>query len=146
MTKNNDQPCAQKDDQTARAIAMLEAANLRVTAQRLALLCLLTRDGHCHMTAEALFEKASAAGNKVSLATVYNTLRTLTRAGLLKQVAMDTDKIYFDTNTEEHHHIYDETTGVLTDLPASALAGVHLPSLPAGVSVKSIDLVVRVCS
>lgn len=138
---------ADYDNKARRAIAMLEKAGLRATAQRVLLASLLYGNGeHRHVTAEQLYEEAFSARGKVSLATVYNTMRALCKVGLLRQVTADAARIYFDTNTRDHHHIYDESTGKLTDIDAAVLEGITLPPLPAGAQLEGVDLIVRVRS
>ncbi len=121
----------------------LETAGLRPTRQRVALAHLLFRSGCRHVTAEALHGEAEASGAQVSLATVYNTLRAFTDAGLVRQVAVDGARVFFDTNTDAHHHFLDEATGELTDIPADDVAITHLPQPPAGRAVARVDVIVR---
>lgn len=121
----------------------LEAAGLRPTRQRVALAAALFRAGCRHVTAEALHSEVEAAGAPVSLATVYNTLRAFTDAGLVRQVAVDGARVFFDTNTDAHHHFLDEASGELTDIPADHVAITQLPPPPAGRAVARVDVVVR---
>ena len=86
----------------------LKSAGLRPTRQRVALGVLLFRDGDRHVTAEMLHDEAVRDQIPVSLATVYNTLHQFTEAGLLREVAIEGSKTYFDTNTSDHHHFYYE--------------------------------------
>ena len=89
----------------------LTAAGLRPTRQRLALARLLFDSGDRHVTAEQLHQQAVGNGVKVSLATVYNTLNQFTASGLLREVAVDSRRSYFDTNTELHHHFFQSGYG-----------------------------------
>src|SRR5690242_20957339 len=86
--------------------SMLRDVGLRPTRQRMALGWILFAKGDRHLTAEMLYEEASKAKVPVSLATVYNTLHQFTEVGLLRQVAVDGSKTYFDTNVSEHHHFF----------------------------------------
>lgn len=127
-----------------RAERWLSAAGLRPTRQRRALAALLVGDGrHRHVTAERLFDAAREAGAAVSLATVYNTLKSFTEAGLLTEIAVDGARSYFDTRTEDHPHFYWEEDGRLTDAPADSVAFSQLPDVPAGMEVSKIDVVIR---
>lgn len=127
-----------------RAERWLSGAGLRPTRQRRALAELLVGDGrHRHVTAESLFEAAIGAGAKVSLATVYNTLKCFTEAGLLIEIAVDGARSYFDTRTEEHPHFFWEEDGVLTDAPVDSIAFARLPDAPEGMEVSKVDVVVR---
>ena len=124
----------------------LRSAGLRPTRQRVALAQLLFRAGDRHVTAEELHEEADDIQFQVSLATVYNTLNQFTTAGLLREVAIDGTKTYFDTNTSNHYHFYLEDQGELIDIPTSDLKVVGLPDAPEGTSVSGIDVIVRLSS
>lgn len=128
-----------------RAMAWLSGAGLRPTRQRLSLAELLVGDGqNRHVTAESLYEASGKSGASVSLATVYNTLRCFTEAGLLAEITVDGTRSYFDTRTDEHAHFYWEETGALTDAPRDAVAFAKVPEAPDGVEISRIDVVVRV--
>ncbi len=134
-------------ERTRRAGRWLAGAGLRPTRQRLALAGLLIGDGrNRHVTAEGLFEAAGRAGVSVSLATVYNTLRSFTEAGLTVEITVDGTRSYFDTRTDDHAHFFWEDTGDLTDAPPGAVAFARLPDPPAGADIARIDVVIRVRS
>lgn len=122
---------------------MLRGAGLRPTRQRLALADILFAKGDRHVTAETLHEEALANAVPVSLATVYNTLHQFTGAGLLREVAVEGSKTYFDTNTSNHYHFFCEHDGVLTDIAVGELAVDGLPEPPEGMEVSRIDVLVR---
>ena len=122
---------------------MLRTAGLRPTRQRVELAQLMYGAGDRHMSAESLHAEASAAGIKVSLATVYNTLNQFTGAGLLREVAIEGHKTYFDTNTSNHYHYYIEHEGALSDIPADDVRVVGLPEAPDGMEIKRVDVIVR---
>ncbi|UYV38567.1 transcriptional repressor [Rhodobacteraceae bacterium D3-12] len=127
-----------------RGGAWLADAGLRPTRQRITLAALLVGDGqHRHVTAESLFESVRDAGEKVSLATVYNTLRAFCDAGLLSEITVDGTKSYFDTNTTEHPHFYWEDTGTLTDAATERMQITNLPDAPNGAEIASVDVVIR---
>lgn len=122
----------------------LTGAGLRPTRQRVALAALLVGDGqNRHVTAESLFEAASEAGEKVSLATVYNTLSAFCDAGLMREITVDGSKSYFDTNMSDHPHFFWEETGTLSDAPAAELEISRLPEAPEGVEIAKVDVVIR---
>ena len=123
--------------------ARLHAAGLRPTRQRLALARLLFA-GDRHVTAESLHEEAIRARVPVSLATVYNTLHQFTEAGLLREVAVDGTRTYFDTNTTDHHHFYVEGEDAVLDIPGVPMAVAGLPEAPDGLEIVRVDVVVRV--
>jgi Fur family iron response transcriptional regulator len=122
---------------------MLREVGLRPTRQRLALGWLLFAKGDRHLTAEALHEEAVHARFPVSLATVYNTLHQFTEVGLLREVAVDGSKTYFDTNSSEHHHFYVEGDNNLVDIPGAELLVDKLPAAPEGYEIARVDVVVR---
>ena len=100
----------------------LARGGLRPTRQRLALAALLVGDGqNRHVTAEGLFAAAAQSGEKVSLATVYNTLRAFCAAGLLNEIVVDGARSYFDTRLDDHPHFYWEDSHALTDAPLQDL-------------------------
>lgn len=130
--------------QSASAIAdMLRRAGLRPTRQRLALGILMFGGGDRHFTAEALHEEAVARGQRVSLATVYNTLHQFKRAGLLRELAIEGAKAYFDTNTSNHSHFYVEREGRLMDIEGAGLRIHGLPEPPEGMHISHVDVIVR---
>ncbi|HEY2071017.1 MAG TPA: Fur family transcriptional regulator [Rhizomicrobium sp.] len=126
------------------AATRLKEAGLRPTRQRIALAGLLFRHGDRHLTAESLHEEAGRAGHGLSLATVYNTLNQFTEVGLLRQVAIDGTRSYFDTNTGDHQHFYCEDDGTLIDIPGEIIAVAGVPTPPKGMAVDRVDVVVRV--
>jgi Fur family iron response transcriptional regulator len=122
---------------------MLRDVGLRPTRQRMALGWILFAKGDRHITAEMLYEEANKAKVPVSLATVYNTLHQFTDVGLLRQVAVDGSKTYFDTNVTEHHHFFVEGENDLLDIPHTDVVVGKTPSPPEGYEVARIDVVVR---
>ncbi len=122
---------------------MLLGANLRPTRQRMLLGALLFGRGDRHVTAESLHAEAVASGEHVSLATVYNALHQFKVAGLLRELAIEGSKAYFDTNTSNHNHFYLETEGRLMDIPGPGIRVDGVPLPPEGLEIKHIDVVVR---
>jgi Fur family iron response transcriptional regulator len=121
----------------------LRRVGLRPTRQRVSLGWLLFGKGDRHITAEMLFEEAGRARVPVSLATVYNTMHQFTEAGLLRQLAVDGAKAYFDTNPTEHHHFFLEEEGELVDMPSSGISVADLPQPPEGMEVAGVEVIVR---
>ncbi len=122
---------------------LLRRAGLRPTRQRIALATLLFGAGDRHVTAEMLHEEAVRAGERVSLATVYNTLHQFKRAGLLREIAIGGQRAYFDTNTSNHNHYFIEADGKLMDIPGDGIRVDGLPEPPENLKVSHIDVVVR---
>ena len=123
--------------------SMLRDVGLRPTRQRMALGWILFAKGDRHLTAEMLYEEASKAKVPVSLATVYNMLHQFTDVGLLRQVAVDGSKTYFDTNTTSHHHFFVEGENALVDIPGAEQIVGKMPDAPTGYEVARVDVIVR---
>ena len=123
--------------------AKLKEVGLRPTRQRMSLGWILFAKGDRHLTAEMLYEEATQAGVPVSLATVYNTLHQFTDAGLLRPVAVDGSKTYFDTNSTQHHHFFVEGENALLDIPDRDVVVGTTPVPPEGYEIARIDVVVR---
>ena len=123
--------------------AMLREVGLRPTRQRMSLGWILFAKGDRHVTAEMLYEEATRAKVPVSLATVYNTLHQFTEVGLLRQVAVDGSKTYFDTNASDHHHFFVEGENALVDIPNADVIVGQDPDRPHGYEVARVDVVVR---
>ena len=123
--------------------AMLREVGLRPTRQRMALGWILFGKGDRHLTAEMLYEEATRAKVPVSLATIYNTLHQFTEVGLLRQVAVDGTKAYFDTNVTAHHHFFVEGEDELLDIPDAEVLVGKTPTPPEGFEIARIDVVVR---
>jgi Fur family transcriptional regulator, iron response regulator len=123
--------------------AMLRKVGLRPTRQRMALGWILFGKGDRHLTAETLYEEATRAKVPVSLATIYNTLHQFTQAGLLRQVAVDGSKTYFDTNASAHHHFFVEGEDALMDIPHAEVIVGRPPIPPEGYEIARVDVIVR---
>ena len=118
-------------------------AGLRPTRQRVALAQLLFAKGDRHLSAEELHEEAQLAGVPVSLATVYNALHQFTNAGMLRILAVEGSKTYFDTNTSDHHHYFVEGENRVYDIEGTAVKVMNLPEPPEGMEIANVDIVVR---
>jgi Fur family transcriptional regulator, iron response regulator len=118
-------------------------AGLRPTRQRIALAEMLFAKGNRHLSAEELHEEAQSAGVAVSLATVYNALHQFTEAGLLRILAVEGARTYFDTNTSDHHHFFIEEENLVLDMDIGAVSLADLPEPPEGMEIANVDIVVR---
>ena len=122
----------------------LAKGGLRPTRQRVILARRLIGDGkNRHVTAESLFAVSNDHADKVSLATVYNTLRAFCDAGLMREITVDGTKSYFDTNMSDHPHFYWEDSAELVDAPAEQLKIAVLPDAPDGAEIAKVDVVIR---
>ena len=121
----------------------LAKSGLRPTRQRRVLAQLLFSGLDRHVTAEELHQEALAAGAAISLATVYNTLNQFTAANLLREVAIEGAKTYFDTNTADHFHFYFEREGTLMDIKDPDVTVEGLPAAPQGKRISRVDVIIR---
>ncbi|MDO9417621.1 iron response transcriptional regulator IrrA [Pararhizobium sp.] len=121
----------------------LRRQGLRPTRQRIALADILFAKGDRHLTVEELHEEAVQAGVPVSLATVYNTLHQFTEAGLLRVLAVESARTYFDTNVSDHHHFFVEGDNEVLDIPVNNISIGNLPEPPEGMEIAHVDVVIR---
>lgn len=127
----------------ARILATLKAAKLRPTRQRIALGALLFSGAHRHVTADELQRDAASANISLSLATVYNTLNQFAEAGLIRRVAVEGGRAYFDTDVGDHQHFYIEGEGAIIDVPPGTVRFGMLPKPPDGYQISHVDVVIR---
>jgi Fur family iron response transcriptional regulator len=122
----------------------LRALGMIPTRQRLEIARLLLERPQ-HLSAEQLLARLRERGSRgVSKATVYNTLGLFARVGLVREVIADPTRIFYDSNTRPHHHLFDEDTGELTDLDPGVVDVTGLPQVPEGVEVSGVEVIVRV--
>ena len=124
----------------------LRSSGLRPTKQRILIAKnLFERDKTFHFTVETLNREINKKGReKISLATVYNTVEAFTKAGHIKQILTSKSKSYFDTNMKSHHHFYDEETRELTDIDYKKVKLSKVPTPPKGKRIKNLEVVIRV--
>ncbi len=124
--------------------ARLRDAGVTPTRQRMEIAQILFERPQ-HLCAEQLLARLrEGTGRTVSKATVYNTLGLFARVGLVREVIADPSRVFYDSNTSEHHHVFDEETGRLTDLDPGLVDVASLPPLPDGMEVAGVDVIVRV--
>ena len=129
-------------------ISKLREAGLRPTKQRVKICeVLFNREKTFHFTISDLAKKISEDLNeKISLATVYNTVHHLEKKGYLKEIAINSDKSYFDTNTSAHHHFYDEDTHELIDCDQSDIDTINIKNNFTGKKINSVEVLIKVAS
>ncbi len=129
-------------------IEKLRETGLRPTKQRVKICeVLFNRDKTFHFTINDLVKKISEElKEKISLATVYNTVHALQKKGYLKEISINSDKSYFDTNTTVHHHFYDEDTHQLIDCDENEIENVNVKNNITGKKINSVEVLVRVAS
>ncbi|MBD1108932.1 transcriptional repressor [Pelagibacterales bacterium SAG-MED50] len=132
----------------ANFIDKLREARLRPTKQRVKICELLfNREKTFHFTINDLVKKISEDLNeKISLATVYNTVHAFVKKGYLKEIAINSDKSYFDTNTSTHHHFYDEDTHELIDCEQNNIDSINIKNNITGKKINSVEVLIKVAS
>ena len=126
-----------------QAISKLAKNSIRPTKQRMILAKLLFENGDRHISAEELFEEVKKEDRKISLATIYNTLKQFTNIGLLKELVVDQNKSIYCTNHDAHYHLYIEDECKIIDIPQKNI-NLNIPEIPACLSLHNIDIIVRV--
>ncbi len=123
----------------------LRTSGLRPTKQRILIAKnLFERDKTFHFTVETLNNEINSRGKeRVSLATIYNTVEAFTKAGHIKEILTSKSKSYFDTNMKSHHHFYDEETKELTDIDYNLVKLSKVPKAPKGKKIKNLEVVIR---
>ena len=129
-------------------IEKLRELGLRPTKQRVKICeALFNREKTFHFTINDLVKMISQEMNeKISLATVYNTVHAFEKKGYLKQISINSDKSYFDTNTSVHHHFYDEDTHELIDCGENDIDFINVKKNITGKKINSVEVLVRVAS
>jgi len=129
-------------------IIRLRSSGLRPTKQRLAICkVLFDRKDTFHFTIDNLKKKIEKnTKHKVSLATVYNTIHAFKNNGYLKEISLQGNKTFFDTNTTPHHHFYDQDTGDLMDIKNEDIFISKLPSAPKGKKISEVEVTLKVAN
>ena len=129
-------------------VGKLREIGLRPTKQRVKICELLfLREKTFHFTINDLVKKISAEmSEKISLATVYNTVHAFQKKGYLKEIAINSDKTYYDTNTSIHHHFYDEETNELIDCNENDIDSINVKKNIPGKKIKSVEVLIKVAS
>ena len=129
-------------------IDRLRTSGLRPTKQRLTICkVLFDRKDTFHFTIDNLKKIIKKnTKSKVSLATVYNTVHAFKNSGYLKEISLQGNKTFFDTNSTRHHHFYDQDTGVLMDIKNEDISVSKLPSAPKGKKIKEIEVIVSIAN
>jgi len=124
----------------------LRNSGLRPTKQRLKICeVLFNTEKTFHFTVNDLSKIISEKLNqKISLATVYNTVHAFKKKGYLKEISMNSEKTYFDTNTSHHHHFFDSSTKELTDLSDDQVEKIKINKALPGKKISSVEILVKV--
>ena len=126
-----------------KAVKTLENHNIRPTKQRMVLAKILFEKGQRHVSAEELFDEVKQDDRKISLATIYNTLKQFSSLGLIREIVVDQSKSLYCTNHESHYHLYIEDEGKIIDIPTENI-NLNIPAIPACLKLHNIDVIVRI--
>lgn len=127
----------------AGVVELLQRHGIMPTQQRIDIAHFLFQQPQ-HLSAEAILAGVNRRRERVSKATVYNTLGLFVRHALVRQVLIDPERVFYDSNTKPHHHIYNLDTGEVSDVVAGSVQFQQLPTLPEGTTVDSLDVIIRV--
>ena len=126
-----------------QAMKKIESSGIRPTKQRCVLAKILFEKGNRHLSADELFHDVKKEDRKISMATVYNTLKQFTSLGLVREVVVDQNKSLYCTNHKSHYHLYIEDEGKIVDIPTKNI-DLNIPSIPACLQLHNIDVIVRI--
>jgi len=126
------------------ALKILKKAKLRPTKQRVSLISNIYKYGNRHVNAESLYKEILGTGDKVSLATVYNTLHHLTDLGFLRQVKVNSSQNYFDTNINAHHHFFDKSNNSLIDISKDEIKIQGIPIPPDNKKISEVEVIISI--
>ena len=126
----------------------LRLSGLWPTKQRLKICeVLFNRDKTFHFTIDQLAKSITSEFNeKISLATVYNTVHAFKKKGYLKEISINSDRSYFDTNTTNHHHFFDEDTNELIDCKTSDIDSINIRKNTTGKKINSVEVLIKVAT
>ena len=125
---------------------LLADCGIKCTSQRMCIAQLLLKK-HQHLTAEQVFLQINTNKNndeQISMATVYNTLHLFSEKGLIREVIIDSSRMFYDSNTKPHHHFFNEDTGMLADINADEMILHKMPELPNNTVNSRLDIIIRV--
>jgi Fur family iron response transcriptional regulator len=125
------------------ALNKLEKNGIRATKQRRVLAKLIFDKGKRHISAENLFDEVKKDERKISMATIYNTLKQFTSLGLIREIVVDQNKSLYCNNNQSHYHLYIEDEGKVIDIPTQNI-DLDIPSIPACLKLHDIDVIVRI--
>ena len=127
-------------------IEKLRKSGLRPTKQRISICKLLfERKGTFHFTINDLNNSIkSITTEQISLATIYNTIHAFKNKGYLKEISVNNNKSYFDTNTSNHHHFFNESTNELIDLNDDDIGNLKIKKSIPGTKIKSLEVLVKI--
>ncbi len=129
--------------ENSEIVEVLDKAGIVPTRQRVEIAGAMLSQPQ-HLSADQVLALVNRKSKGVSKATVYNTLALFTEKGVVREVIVDPDRVFFDSNTDDHYHLFNEDSGTLTDIYAECLLPEALPTLPEGTELVRVDVIVRV--
>lgn len=129
----------------SQVVKLLQQHDITPTRQRIEIAGYLFQRPQ-HLSAENILEGVNAEGNRVSRATVYNTMGLFTNKGLVREVLIDRERVFYDTNRSNHHHVYDVDSGELHDVMQSDIEIATMPKLPDGARIVDTNVIFRISS
>lgn len=123
----------------------LRRAGIPPTRQRMAIAEVLFARP-VHLSADQILARVRETMPEMSRATVYNTLKLFREKNMVRELVVDPERVFYDSNTEPHYHLFDVRTGELSDVSADELRVVGTPVLPAGLELEEVDVIIRVRS
>jgi len=129
----------------SEVVSMLQDYKISPTRQRVEIAEFLFQRPQ-HLSAEKILDGVTDAGNRVSRATVYNTMGLFSRKGVVREILIDRERVFYDSNTKVHQHLYNVDTGELTDVYDAEIGMVTEPELPDGTRIIDTDIIYRVTS
>lgn len=129
----------------SQVISMLQRFKISPTRQRVEIAEFLFQKPQ-HLSAEKILDGVTNAGNRVSRATVYNTMGLFSSKGVVREVLIDRERVFYDSNTRVHQHLYDIDTGELTDIYDADISMLAEPVLPEGLNLVETEIVFKVSS
>jgi Fur family iron response transcriptional regulator len=136
-------PSARRPISREEVVRLLVEHGVKPTLQRVTVAGVLLAEP-THMSAEQIIAAVRAAGEQISKATVYNTLKTLVDCGLIRQIHLDPDRSVYDSTRTTHHHFHDVDSGTLWDIQPDDIEFSRLPPLPEGMETAGVEVVIRV--
>jgi Fur family iron response transcriptional regulator len=123
--------------------SLLQSYDIQPTQQRQQIAQIMFARAQ-HLSADQVLKQVNVEDASVSKATVYNTLGLFAREGLIREVFIDPNRVFYDSNTQPHHHFFNIDTGVLSDIDSEQLMVSDLPELPLGTEAEAVEVIVRV--
>ncbi len=127
----------------SEVVRLLQSYYITPTRQRIEIAdCLFQREQH--LSAENILEVVNSNSHRVSRATVYNTMGLFASKGLVREVLIDRDRVFYDSNNTQHHHLYNIDTGELSDIEGENVQVIGLPELSADLQIVATDVIIKV--